>query len=313
MVKISDFKDGDLFKGDLMIVSSQIKKTSTNSKFIQLTLNTVDNNKIEAKKWQTDSIEGYEPGTILEIIGKVQEYRGAKSVIINEDSLSELTVDDFPDLPISGSPFTEKQAREEFKKYFQSINNDNLKEIVQFAIQHAPGYFKSPAAKNIHHAFEGGLAYHSLTMAKTADMFCSIYPYLNRDLLITAALLHDTGKTIELAENEYSVAGHLYGHIIIMNDLLQEAIFNNPKLKEDNSVALLKHIILSHHGKLEWGSPVLGLIPEAIIFHHIDKIDADMMIAHTELNNINKDEFTGRVWSLDNRYLFNPGENQILK
>lgn len=312
MSKINNYNDGDFFDENLMVISSQIKKTSTNSHFVQLTFNTVDNNKIEAKKWQTDSLEGYEPGTILHVKGKVQEYRGAKSVIINDDELSELTMADFPEMPITGSPFTEKAAREEFKKYYQSIKNENLREVIQFTINKAPTYFKSAAAKNIHHAFEGGLAYHSLTMAKTADMFCSIYPYLNRDLLITAALLHDTGKTIELGSTEYSTQGHLYGHIIIMNDLLQEAIFNNPRLKEDNEIALLKHIILSHHGKLEWGSPVQGLTPEAIIFHHIDKIDADMMISYTELSNINENEFTGRIWSLDNRYLFKPGDNQIL-
>lgn len=313
MSKITDYNDGDLFNETLMVVTSKLHTTSTNSSYIKLLLNSIENNKIEAIKWQTSSTEGFEPGAVINVKGKVQEYKGQKSVIANEIGEPKLDSNLFPELPISGSPLSEKDARDEFKQYFQSIKSKNLREVIQFVIEGTLGeYFKSPAAKNIHHAFEGGLVYHSLTMAKIADLLASVYPHLNRDLLIAAALLHDAGKTSELVNGDYSAEGHLFGHIIIVNDLIQKAIFVNPELAKDNDIALLKHIILAHHGKLEWGSPVLGSTPEAILFHHIDKIDADMMIAKTELNTINEGEFTGRVWPLDSRYLFKPGETQIL-
>lgn len=308
MTKLKELPAGASYAAELLITSASIETTAKKTKYASLTLLSMDGEKISAKKWNTESLSGLEVDTVVSVLGEVNVYNNNKSIIIKKVSESEVSPEAFPE----ESPLSSKETKNLFKEFFDSITNPNLQEVVRFVVQHAEGYFKAPAAKSIHHTFKGGLAFHSLTMARSADAFCKIYPYLNRDLLISAAIIHDAGKTIELADGAYSTQGHLYGHIIIVNDLIQEAIFNNKELAADNEVALLKHIILAHHGKLEWGSPVLGATPEAIIFHHIDKIDADMMIATTALESTNAGEFTGRQWALDNRVLFNPDDTPIL-
>ena len=137
---------------------------------------------------------------------------------------------------------------------------------------------KSSAAKSIHHAFVGGLLEHTLGVAKLCDFFCTQYPYLHRDLLITAALCHDIGKIAELSEfpeNDYTDSGQLIGHITMGTFMLMqrmETIPNFPRIKKNE----LMHCILAHHGELEFGSPKKPAIPEALALSLADNADAKM-------------------------------------
>ena len=134
------------------------------------------------------------------------------------------------------------------------------------------------AAKRVHHGFMGGLLEHTLAVARLCDFYCTQYPILNRDLLITCALCHDIGKVEELStfpENDYTDEGQLVGHIVMGTIMLDEKMkrINGFPVKLANEV---KHCILSHHGELEFGSPKKPSLIEAVALTHADNTDAKL-------------------------------------
>ena len=164
-----------------------------------------------------------------------------------------------------------------------------------------------PAAMTNHHDFVSGLAYHVHYMLRTAEALCDIYPSLNRSLLYSGIILHDIGKVKELSGpigTTYTTEGNLIGHIVIA---VEEISMIAAELEiEGEEVLLLKHLILSHHGKLEYGSPKVPMLKEAEILHFIDNIDARMMMMDKHLDNTDKGKFTDRIFPLENRNLYKP-------
>lgn len=302
MTELQSFKElneKDSFSEDLFIREAVPKKTKAGASYFTFELVRRDGEMIRARQWGVSSLGAVKADEVYLVSGKVEIYNGNHYLTISDFAESEVPSSEFP----RESPLTTNELIFEFRRYYASIGDHDLSKVVEYTIEKLGGYFEAKAAKAIHHSFKGGLAYHSLTMANAADMLSRIYS-VDRDLLVTAAILHDAGKVIELDETGYTKEGTLYGHIIIMNDILSEVIFKNENLAKSEKIAHLKHILLAHHGRLEWGSPVQGATPEAILFHHIDKIDADMMIAKTELAKIDQGETTQRIWSLDNRVLY---------
>ena len=163
-----------------------------------------------------------------------------------------------------------------------------------------------PAAVKNHHNYVGGLAYHTLSMARLAESVLAMYPYLNRDLLLAGILLHDLGKTIELSEPvlpEYTAAGNLLGHISLMSNLIdREAV--RQKVENTEEVMLLKHLILSHHGKMEYGSPVVPMVPEAEVLTILDNLDARLVMMKDSIDQTLPGMFGPRVFALDNRMIY---------
>jgi len=139
-------------------------------------------------------------------------------------------------------------------------------------------FAKAPAAKSMHHVYLGGLLEHTLSVAGMADRACAHYPELNRDLVLAGVLLHDVGKTAELTYQRsfsYSDAGNLIGHISMEADWINQAVARIPDFPEQLRLLVL-HIVLSHHGKLEFGSPVLPKTPEALLVHYLDDLDGKL-------------------------------------
>jgi 3'-5' exoribonuclease len=176
----------------------------------------------------------------------------------------------------------------------------------------AQAYREAPAARQLHHAWLGGLLEHVVSLAKLAERVVPHYPILQRDLVLTGVILHDIGKVKELAWDvgfEYTVEGTLLGHIQMGLEMVQGAIAGlpdfPPRLK-----TIVEHLILSHHGKLEFGSPKLPMIPEALVLNFLDDLDAKMQAVASEFERSARegkaaDELTGRVWALDQRQLLN--------
>lgn len=144
-------------------------------------------------------------------------------------------------------------------------------------------------------------------MLRQAKALCDIYPILNRSLLYSGIILHDLGKVKELSgpvATSYTVEGNLLGHISIVSDeIAQVAKEHNI---EGEEVLLLRHLVLSHHGKLEYGSPKLPMVKEAEILHFIDNIDARMMMFEKHLKKVDKGQFTERIFALENRQFYKP-------
>ena len=196
----------------------------------------------------------------------------------------------------------------EIKKFIDQIDSLKLHQLVKTLFEEnieKLSYY--PAASKNHHEYVSGLAYHTYGMLKVAESFCTLYPTLNKDLLYSGITLHDLGKTIELSGPvvpEYTLEGKLLGHISISNAMIKETA--NKLHIEGEEVTLLQHMILAHHGKNEYGSPVLPQIKEAEILYLIDNIDARMAMMDKALETVEYGKFTKRVFSLENRALYKP-------
>ncbi|MEZ2075627.1 HD domain-containing protein, partial [Staphylococcus aureus] len=150
-------------------------------------------------------------------------------------------------------------------------------------------------------------SYHVLTMLRIAKSICDIYPLLNKSLLYSGIILHDIGKVRELSgpvATSYTVEGNLLGHISIASDEVVEAA--RELNIEGEEIMLLRHMILSHHGKLEYGSPKLPYLKEAEILCYIDNIDARMNMFEKAYKKTDKGQFTDKIFGLENRRFYNP-------
>jgi 3'-5' exoribonuclease len=197
----------------------------------------------------------------------------------------------------------------------ESLTNPDLKLLLSTMLADpavAAGYREAPAARQLHHAWLGGLLEHVVSLLTLADRVAIHYPLLDRDLLITGVILHDIGKVTELRWEtgfEYTVEGTLLGHIQMGVALTEKTIDSLPEFPPKLKTLVL-HMILSHHGKLEFGSPKLPMIPEALVLNFLDDLDAKMQAMAGEFDKSIRegkgpDELTGKVWALDQRQLLN--------
>ena len=261
---------------------------------------------IEAKLWTVskEDMQILKPETIVWVKGDVINYRGRKQMKVNQFRLAKpedgFKTQDF----VAGAPLSPDEIQENISHYILDIENANLQRITRHLLKkYQDKFFTYPAASSHHHNFASGLSYHVLTMLEIAKSLCNIYPLLNRSLLYSSIILHDLGKVRELSgpvATTYTVEGNLLGHISIASDEVAEAA---KELGIDGEeVMLLRHMILAHHGKMEFGSPKLPHLKEAEILFFIDNIDAKMNMFEKHLRkqikvNLLK-EFL--VWKIDN-------------
>ena len=265
---------------------------------------------IEAKLWTVtkDDMKILKPEIIVWVKGDVINYRGRKQMKVNQFRLATaedgVKTQDFVD----GAPLSPNEIQDELSHFILEIENAHLQRITRHLLKkYQDKFFTYPAASSHHHNFAGGLSYHVLTMLKIAKSLCDIYPLLNRSLLYSAIILHDIGKVRELSgpvETTYTVEGNLLGHISIASDEVAEAA---KELGIDSEeVMLLRHMILAHHGKMEFGSPKLPHLKEAEILFFIDNIDAKMNMFDKAFKKTEKGQFTERIFGMDNRQFYNP-------
>ena len=265
---------------------------------------------IEAKLWTVtkDDMKILKPEIIVWVKGDVINYRGRKQMKVNQFRLATaedgVKTQDFVD----GAPLSPNEIQDELSHFILEIENAHLQRITRHLLKkYQDKFFTYPAASSHHHNFAGGLSYHVLTMLKIAKSLCDIYPLLNRSLLYSAIILHDIGKVRELSgpvATTYTVEGNLLGHISIASDEVAEAA---KELDIDSEeVMLLRHMILAHHGKMEFGSPKLPHLKEAEILFFIDNIDAKMNMFDKAFKKTEKGQFTERIFGMDNRQFYNP-------
>ncbi|MGZ9789595.1 3'-5' exoribonuclease YhaM [Staphylococcus hominis] len=265
---------------------------------------------IEAKLWTVtkDDMKILKPEIIVWVKGDVINYRGRKQMKVNQFRLATaedgVKTQDF----IDGAPLSPNEIQDELSHFILEIENAHLQRITRHLLKkYQDKFFTYPAASSHHHNFAGGLSYHVLTMLKIAKSLCDIYPLLNRSLLYSAIILHDIGKVRELSgpvATTYTVEGNLLGHISIASDEVAEAA---KELGIDSEeVMLLRHMILAHHGKMEFGSPKLPHLKEAEILFFIDNIDAKMNMFDKAFKKTEKGQFTERIFGMDNRQFYNP-------
>ncbi|MEC1748697.1 3'-5' exoribonuclease YhaM [Bacillus mojavensis] len=293
-----------------LLIKSLTKGIASNGKpFLTLMLQDQSGD-IEAKLWdakQSDEVT-YAPQTIVKVVGDVHHYRGRTQLKLrNIRPVSEnenVNIDDF----LETAPIPKNEMLDTITQYIFEMKNPNIQRITRYLVKkHEAEFMDYPAATKNHHEFVSGLAYHVVSMLNLAKAIANLYPSLDRDLLYAGVILHDLGKVKELSgpvATSYTVEGNLLGHISIMVTELSKAA---EELQIDSEeVLILQHLILSHHGKAEWGSPKPPMVKEAEILHYIDNLDAKMNMMDRALERVKPGEYTERVFALENRSFYKP-------
>ncbi len=309
MTKIKDFKEKQRLTVPLLI--KDVKKGSTNKGAPYLTITAADDSgMIDGKFWDVKPAdeEAIHIGHVENLTFDVIDYNRALQLrITHVEDLDQSALD------LSGYVSSSSQSREvrgnKAERFVSSIQNQNLQKLVRGMMKKVgEKYYEYPAASKIHHNFLGGLSEHSLSMAEMADAICGQYPQLNRDLLIAGTLVHDMGKTAEMSgpvTTEYTLAGRLEGHISIANGWLTE-VAEKEGLADSEEAILLHHMILAHHGKNEYGSPVLPQLQEAEVLYLIDNLDARLNTLKQALGGTEPGSWTAKLFALENRQFYKP-------
>lgn len=205
------------------------------------------------------------------------------------------------------APIEMKDAKEIVYSYIEKIDNKNIKDITLFLLKkYNDEYFIYPAAAKMHHAFIGGLAYHSIGMLKMSDGFINNYDYLNKDYIYAGIILHDIGKAIELSgviNTEYTISGQLLGHLVIGAMEIENAAINLG-IKDSKEALLLEHMLISHHGLPQFGSPKKPMTAEALVLWYIDTIDSKFRVLGEEIAKTKSEEFTEAIGVLDRSKIY---------
>lgn len=238
---------------------------------------------IDAKIWEPNSggIDEFDALDYVDVMGDVTMFAGALQVSLKRvRRAGDGEYDPADYLPVS--KFDIEEMYGELIAYIESVKNPYLNALLKkYYIEHEKfikAFKFSSAAKTIHHGFVGGLLQHTLSVTKLCDHYAKTYPVINRDLLITAAIFHDIGKTRELSAfpmNDYTDDGQLLGHIMIGAEMVHDAVRTIPGFPRTLE-SELKHCILSHHGELEYGSPKKPAMAEALALSLADITDARM-------------------------------------
>ncbi len=309
MKKLYDYQKDEQVNIFLLIKAAAEKVTRTNKPYLAFTFQDTSG-EINANYWDVtpEEVEQYRAGIVVKVEGKREEYNGNPQLRIGSIRVAKEDEPSNPDLYVERAPIQKEKMIEAFNKAMFDITNANLNRIVRHIMKkYQRDFFQSPAAKKNHHAFLGGLAYHTVCMLKIAQSLVTIYEDLNASLLYAGIILHDVGKVIELTgptATEYTLEGKLIGHIVLINNEITKAC-QELKIDENHEdVLMLKHLVLAHHGELEYGSPVRPQIPEAEMIHYIDQIDAKMNMMQGALRKTEPGEFSERIWAMGNRSFY---------
>lgn len=278
---ISSLREGEQVREIYLCKNKVNAKTKTGKTYYSISLQDKTGT-MDAKIWDLSSgIDHFEAMDYISVEGEVTVYQGALQLNIRRVRLAHEGEFDPADY-LPSSPYSEEDMFKKLLRFTESIKNPYLSQLVKsFFVDDAAivkAFRKHSAAKSIHHNFVGGLLQHTLRVTEMCDFYCQRYEMLQRDLLLTGALLHDIGKLKELADfpnNDYTDAGQLIGHIVLGYQMVEERIAQIPDFPE-KLASEVGHLILSHHGELEYGSPKKPALLEAVALNFADNTDAKL-------------------------------------
>ncbi|WP_318709599.1 3'-5' exoribonuclease YhaM family protein [Candidatus Acetatifactor stercoripullorum] len=282
MKYIKDFKEGDRIF-DIYLCKHKQPAVTKNGKAYENVILQDKTGTIDAKVWEPNNpgIGDYDTMDYIEVYGDVTNFLGTLQVSVKRIRVcreGEYNAADY--LPVSSKNIDEMYK--ELVSLIRSIQNSYLRQLLEAFFVEDSDFVKvfcnSSAAKTVHHGFVGGLLEHTLSVTKLCDYYCSAYPILKRDLLLTAAMCHDIGKTREISAfpaNDYTDEGQLLGHIVMGAQMVAGKA---AKIKDfpDSLLTQVEHCILAHHGKYEYGSPKVPAIIEALALNYADDTDAKL-------------------------------------
>ena len=293
---MKDFFVADAVKFDNAVVTSyfalssmQVRDRKQGGQYLALGLSDKTGT-LEARMWEefADAISTCSEGCYVKVQGQVSKYQGKYQITLQKmRQAAESEVDPTDYLP--ATKFDVEEMWAELRGYVSGFTNEELKRLVFSFLddeQIALAFKAAPAAKVLHHAWLGGLLEHVVTLVRVCLATCPFYPEVDRDLLVTGAILHDIGKVRELSWQKsfgYTLEGQLVGHIGIAQGMLREKVQLVSPFPEKLRV-LVEHMILSHHGKYEFGSPKLPMTPEALLLNVLDDLEAKMQNMRSEFS-----------------------------
>lgn len=271
--------------GFFCVAQKSVRSKKDGAPYLALTL-ADSSGQVECRMWEPGNADEFAQSDVVKIRGQVSRYQDRLQITIDKlrkAESGEFFASDF--VPAGKRDADEMWA--ELQEWVADMQDADFQRLAQTFLDDAEiaaALREAPAAKSLHHAWIGGLLEHILSLMGVADAVVRRYPGANRDLLLTGVLLHDIGKLKELrwgTSFEYTLPGQLLGHITIGVRMLEAKIAALRDFPEEKRV-LLEHMILSHHGRYEFGSPKLPMIPEAILLHYLDDMDAKMQTMQAE-------------------------------
>ncbi len=301
-IPVNRLREGDEIVQFFLIKKSETRQTRTGKWYIDFLLGD-QTGEMVARLWdqQPESHFQYPVGSLVKIKGRIDKFQDQLQLQIEKIRMAQPEQDgvELKDF-VKSSPIPVETMWNALLEKIESIESPVVKGIVNQVINKHEQSFKTwPAARDYHHNYLSGLIYHTYRMILLAENCCQLYPFLNRDILLGGVVLHDIGKIAEMSAEmgsvtEYSTRGKLIGHITEAILWIEHAASELGFEGED--VLLLQHMVASHHGKLEYGSPVTPKIPEAEILHWLDMMDSRMGAVEDAVLNKHPDEsWTERI------------------
>ncbi len=276
------------------------------------------NGEISAKLWDYNELAHgtYAPGDLVKIRGTVTQFNGNDQLRI--DRMRRVNENDGVNIAdfVPSAEYSGEMMLGQIMNVIASVKDEELKHLT-FALvkDREEKILFWPAAFKLHHAMRGGLLYHTLSIIKLCEGVCSIYPAVDRDLLLCGAIVHDLCKIDEFDISPaglvtgYSVRGELLGHLVMGAVKIEEKARQLGIDKE--KAMLLQHMVISHHGEPEFGAAVRPMFLEAEILSELDKLDATINEITSATADLEEGEFSQRMWALDNRKLYNHGRKEV--
>lgn len=318
-MNFKEIGNNGLVEGFAVIKQCDKKMTKNGSYYLDLVLSDKDG-EIFAKVWDyNEASHGqYDTDGFVKVRGIISQYNGHDQLkierirpVIESDNVD---VSDY----VKSADYTGEEMFSHLLSLVNGFKDEDLKKIVSYLLnENKEKILYFPAAFRLHHAIRCGLLMHTASIVKLCESVCKVYPFVNRELLISGAILHDIAKTVEFDVKEtgiasgYTVEGNLIGHLVMGAMMVKEA---GQKLGTDKEKSmLLQHMIISHHGEPEFGAAVRPLFLEAELLSQLDSMDAKVYEIMDAVSGIEKGEFTNRLWALDDRkfYKYNDAELKV--
>jgi 3'-5' exoribonuclease len=292
-----------------LVTEKEVRSTQNGKLYLRLELGDRTGT-VEARMWDhfEDSAPTIARDDFVKIQGRVEIYRGKKQVMLDRLRKADATEVDAEDFYACTAENVD-QLWTRLRELAESVRDPWLNQLLLSILDDeeiGPRMRRAPAAKSMHHAFLGGLLEHVISLCELCEVVAARYPETNRDLLLTGGILHDIGKVHELSYDRslgYTNEGQLLGHIVIAVELIGRKVSAIPGFPEELAV-LVKHMILSHHGQYDFGSPKLPMFREAVMLHYLDDLDSKMgAMRALYASDKGEAEWTERSGALERRLL----------
>lgn len=306
-------------EGFAMITKADKKVTAKGKDYLDLTLSDASG-EISAKYWDYNvAVDGEFPTeSLVKVRGTISQYNGADQLRVEKirhvRSTDNVRIEDY----VRSADYDSQYMYNSLVDCVEKFQDEDIKKLVLYLLEkHKEDMLKWPAAFKLHHAIRGGLLLHTLSIVRLCEGVCKVYPFVDADLLLGGAILHDIAKTMEYnvgnsgIASGYTAEGNLIGHLVKGAMYVSEAeqVLGTPHEKS----VLLQHMILSHHGNPEYGAAVKPAFLEAELLSILDNMDAEVYQIREAVGSVQPGAFTNRLWALDERKMYNHALGDMTK